>query len=160
MGMIRVSDHAEQTIKDFATKMGVTNTTAVDVLLASDATAATGTINKRLDDLAVYLEKKFAEMKGLVEDTTIDRLSSQKKSPVPMLPVIPWPVVQEMMFEYAEDGDWASQAAKEGMAESNCADMASWFVDEGVWGEFYGEKKLYLKLTPHITDFLAEKGVL
>lgn len=158
MGLVRISDDAENKIKELAGAAGRSITAEVDTLLASTNVA------ERFDKMAVYLKNRLDEMEkkivSSIENTTIDRLSSQKKSPVPMLPVISWPVVQEMMFEYADDGDWASQAAKDGMAESNCADMASWYVDEGVWGEFYGEKKLYLKLTPHILAFLAEKGVL
>lgn len=167
MGMIRVSDHAEQTIKDFATKMGVTNTTAVDVLLASDTTVAASTINKRLDDLAVYLEKKFAELYSLVEDTTIDRLSGSSHSgsrPRGSSPTyLDWPIVQELMYDWAEDGDWTSSAARQGMEESNLADEAKWYIDEGsqgVWGEFYGEKQKYLNLTSHVLSFLNEKGIV
>lgn len=153
MGMIRVSDHAEQIIRDYASLNEISLTSAVELLVSKEQ-------KEPSVDMAAVM-KKLDEIQALIEDTAVDRLDkgAGKTSSPSTTTYLDWADVREMMFDWAEDADWSSSAAKKGMEESNLSDEAKWTLDEsGVWGNFYGDEQLYLELTPHIAEFLKGKG--
>lgn len=119
-------------------------------------------INQRLDRLGAYLEKKFTELKESIEDTTIDRLDRGEHKKAKMIPLDwKWPTLQELLYDVATEKDYVSKAAYDEMHESSNADEIKYYIeDDYVWGDFFGEKKPYLSITPNIKTFLASKGVV
>lgn len=158
MGMIRVSEDAEKQIKEMAE--GKTITATVDALLARNDIAA------RMDKMAAYLEKKLNDIKeeiiASIEDTAIDRLDSRprSKSKVTLLDW-EWPDIQTLLYDIATEKDYATKSDYDEMHESSCADSFKWYIEENqVWGDFFGEKKPYLNISPDIANFLTSKGVV
>lgn len=119
-------------------------------------------INQRLDKLGAYLEKKFAELKESIEDTTIDRLDSRPRCKSKVTPLDwEWPDIQTLLYDIATEKDYVTKSDYDEMHESSCADQFKWYIEEGqVWGDFFGEKKPYLNITPIIKAFLTSKGVV
>lgn len=150
--MIKLTDEVGNRLSDLAEK---------------DSLTITGEIKKLMDDrrerdALACIELRLDKIQSLIEDTAVDRLdkgaaktSSSTSGPV----YLEWADVREMMYDWAEDEDWVSAAARSGMEDSNVSDEAQWSVQNGyVVGEFYGQNQAYLKLTPHIIDFLKGKG--
>lgn len=147
--MIKLTDEVGNKLSEWAEK---------------DSLTITGEIKKLMDerrerDALSCIEMRLDKIQSLIEDTTVDRLDKgAAKTSSSVTTYLGWADVREMMFDYATDEDWTSPAARQGMEESNASDEAKWYIDDGVWGEFYGDKQKYLKLTPHIIDFLKGKG--
>lgn len=149
--MIKLTDEVGDRLSDWAEK---------------DSLTITGEIKKLMDerrerDAFACIELRLDKIQSLIEDTAVDRLDGKvaAKTSSSSTVYLEWSDVREMMFDYAVDGDWVCVAARSGMEDSNISDEAQWFVQNGyVVGEFYGEKQAYLKLTPHIIDFLKGKG--
>lgn len=158
MGMIRVSEDAEKQIKEMAE--GKTITATVDALLARNDIAA------RMDKMAAYLEKKLNDIKeeiiSSIEDTAVDRLDSRPRSKSKVTPLDwEWPDIQTLLYDIATEKDYVTKSDYDEMHESSCADQFKWYIEEGqVWGDFFGEKKPYLNITPIIKAFLTSKGVV
>lgn len=103
MGMIRVSDDAERKIKEMAN--GRTISATVDAILAGGAGGA---------DFKEYLDKKFDELKELIEDTTVDRVSgySGGRSFSREKEYLDWPVAQYILYEVCDEEnapEWVSK---------------------------------------------------
>lgn len=64
MGLIRVSDAAEEKIKQMAAESGRTVTSTVDVLVEGGGGVDTS-----------FFDKKFDELKSLISDTAVDRVA-------------------------------------------------------------------------------------
>lgn len=158
MGMIRVSEDAEKRIKEMAE--GKTITATVDALLARNDIAA------RMDKMAAYLEKKLNDVKeeiiSSIEDTAVDRLDSRPRRKSKVTPLDwEWPDIQTLLYDIATEKDYVTKSDYDEMHESSCADSFKWYIEDNqVWGDFFGEKKPYLNITPNIKAFLTSKGVV
>lgn len=153
MGLIRVSDETEQRIKEIkgAKSVGA----AVDDLLTKNDIAA------RLDKLGAYLEGKFAELKHSIEDTTIDRITTPqpRKQRQTFLP--DWQTARTILYDIATPGDYVNPAVYSSFQESDIADEFTYYVqDNQLHYTWHGADFPILNLTPAITQFLTEKGVL
>lgn len=156
--MIRVSEDAEKQIKEMAG--GKTITATVDALLARNDIAA------RMDKMASYLEKKLNDIKeeiiSSIEDTAIDRLDRGRARKSKTIPLDwEWPDIQELLYDVATESDYVSKTAHDEMHESSNAQELKYYIEDGqVWGDFFGEKKPYLNITPNVKAFLTSKGVV
>ena len=151
MGMIRVSDYAEERIRKMAAETGRTVTSTVDALVEGSGGV----------DLIVAVDKRFDELKKLIEDTTVDRVagSSRPTNSSAITMFLPWEnCMQDIYDDFPEGEEWLA-GVRENWGNSDCMDMASFFVKgDEIWSDFYGTKTPLLKLTPKLVEYLHTKG--
>ena len=156
MGLIRVSDDAEKKIKEEAEAAGSTITTTVDKMLQSNDIAA------RLDKMGKWLEKKFVDLEAALDSAVLSNsyTSKHRSSKVPK--VIPWPIVQDLMFDILPDGaeEWLPGMEDAAHASDNL-DMGTFLIEDNVlisndaWG-----KAQWLRITPRVEDYLKANEML
>ena len=157
--MIKLTDEVGGLLEKRAAEDHLSMAGEVAKLLSGGGDSVSG----RLDNLGTYLEKKFDELKALIEDTTVDRVAGRavptNHTLVP--PEISWPVAQEMFFDVAADEDFVAAGVKKALEDSPNLDEATFYIKDGIiYSMFYGTERPLVKLTPHIEGFLSEKGVL
>ena len=150
MGLIRVSDYAEEKIKRMAAETGRTVTSTVDTLVEGNSGGV---------DLIAAVDKRFDELKALIEDTTVDRVDSRHRPSYSRVnKVVPWECIQDVYFDFPEGEVWLA-GARENWGNSDCIDMATFYINgDEVWSDFYGTKTPMLKLTPELVEYLHKKG--
>ena len=151
MGMIRVSDYAEERIRKMAAETGRTVTSTVDALVEGSGGV----------DLIVAVDKRFDELKKLIEDTTVDRIDSKPHrsySSSRTNRIVPWECIQDVYFDFPEGEVWLA-GARENWGNSDCIDMATFYINgDEIWSDFYGTKTPMLKITPELVEYLHKKG--
>ena len=157
MGMIRVSDHAEKLIKEHT--QGRTISATVDAILAGSI-APDGTEmwkGQQADDtdrVIEYFDKKFAELKTLIEDTTVYRISSSSSYTPGELRGIEWPQIQDLYSDFPDDREWEPGVRKM-WGEADSLDLCSYFTDgKYLYLENYGNKTKIMKMTPKLEEYL------
>lgn len=168
MGMIRVSDHAEQLIRDHSN--GRTITATVDAILAGsvapDGTEVwkgehdTNAIMNKLDYLERYLDKKFEELKSdlLVEEAAARSTGAPKKfqgEPT----WVEWEQMQYIIFELLEDDarEWRiSKGAIHQLKEGSSLDDASYTIRDGV---IFIDDSPIITVSPRVQEAINDKKV-
>ena len=157
MGLIRVSDHAEQTIKRVSD--GRTITATVDAILAASITPDGKIYAAKEDSLQSYLDEKFKHLESLIEDTAVDRLDRAK--PSRLLPSeITWEnCIQDVYFDFPDDDPVWLPRVKEAWGESDTLDQAE-FASDGnfIYDVTGGDRMAVLNITPALRSYLKEKG--
>lgn len=162
MGLIRVSDHAEKLIREHS--HGRTITATVDAILAGsvapDGTEMwKGQQASEDDALRDYLDKKFDELKSLIEDTTVDRVSNagpiKSAAPGTVKIYVPWGVARELFFEFLpDDAPEYIGSASEVLHQAD-DEFPVYIQDDKLWTEdFYGAKSPILNISPRVKQFL------
>lgn len=154
MGLIRISDEAEAKIKDLAASSGRTVTSTVDTLVQSNDVAA------RLNKMGAWLEKKFEDLEAAIALTSVStpshkRLTRKKK-------IVPFDIIQELIFDYLEEGapEWRA-GAEEGAHASDYLELNTWYTDGAVItsdGPFGTNE--WMDVSPRVKTFLEEKGIV
>lgn len=160
MGMIRVSDEIEQKLKQLADGRSMTAT--IDLLFkmannADDSVEAAGTYSL----LQEHIDKRFDELKALIEDTTIDRLdAAPRTSKTSKAYFLPWEnCIQDIYDDFPEGSDVWLSGVREAWGEADSMDMASYFTKNGeIWSNFYGHETPLLRITPELSEYLHNKG--
>ena len=149
MGMIRVSDSAEEKIRALAN--GRTITATVDAILAENSSLDTS-----------YFDKKFNELKSLIEDNLVDVVaagnSHHPNSRFQDDDILDWDVFRYIIFDLCRDDsspEWVSQSVHDAM--DNLNDPITTIVSDGyIWAvNDYGKSKL-LKVSPRIEEAIKE----
>lgn len=147
MGMIRVSDHAEQIIKEKAN--GRTITATVDALLEGGGVSTE------------YFDKKFDELKSLIEDTTVDRVAGSGGRARGEKVYIPWEATRELFYEFLDEKatEWRPGVYDE---VQNLNDDLSCYVQDGYIcvDDHYGKQHLLVQVSPRLKEFLNNKGIV
>ena len=147
MGLIRVSEDAENKIKSLAEASGRTVTSTVDALLQSNDMAA------RMDKMAKWLDKKFTDLEANITGLVVSTPSRAPVAKHTSRVELPWPVVQDIMFDIATD-EWLP--GREAAARSS--DMlcdGSFFTDgEVIFSDDAYGKQDWLKVSPKIQQYL------
>ena len=164
MGLIRVSDHAEKVIREHS--HGRTITATVDAILAGsvapDGTEVWKGQPASDDDLRDYLDKKFDELKSLIEDTAVDRVNSvgpiSSAAPGTVKVYVPWDAARELFFEFLPD-DAPEYIGSASEAIHQAEDEFPVFIqDDRLWTEdFYGAKSPILNISPRVKQFLESR---
>lgn len=161
MGMIRVSDEIEQKLKQLSDgrSMSATlellfkmaNSNADDSVKAARAGACAL--------LEEHIDKRFDELKALIEDTTIDRVAAAPKATASKN-LLPWEgCIQDIYDDFPNGSDVWLPGVREAWGESDSMDMASYFVKNGeIWSNFYGHDTPLLRVTPELSEYLQDKG--
>lgn len=108
-----------------------------------------------------YFDKKFDELKSLIEDTTIDRMVAPRgKGPVE----ISWGVMREVFFDFLKEHDqeWVADSVFVAIHEADAPEVSKYFAEDGhIYAQGpSGVKSVALVITPRLSSFLKEKGVL
>ena len=156
MGMVRISEEAEKRIKEVAAREGKTFTATVDSLLASMDIAS------RLDKMGKWLEKRLDDLEAniLAEGAASSYAPSRRKTC--STKVIPWPIVQDLMFDVLPDGaeEWLPGMEDAARASDNL-DMGTFLIEDNIlisddaWG-----KAQWLRVTPRVEDYLKVHEML
>ena len=154
MGMVRISEGAEKRIKEVAAREGKTFTATVDSLLASTDIAA------RLDKMGTYLKQRLDDLEAALDGASISYTPSRRKSS--STKVIPWPIVQDLMFDVLPDGaeEWLP-GMEEAARTSDNLDLGTFLIEDNVlisndaWG-----KAQWLKISPRVENYLKAHEML
>lgn len=154
MGMVRISEGAEKRIKEVAAREGKTFTATVDSLLASTDIAA------RLDKMGTYLKQRLDDLEAALDGASISYTPSHRKSS--STKVIPWPIVQDLMFDVLPDGaeEWLP-GMEEAARTSDNLDLGTFLIEDNVlisndaWG-----KAQWLKISPRVENYLKAHEML
>lgn len=123
-------------------------------------------ISKRLDKMAVYLEKKFDDLEAALDGAVLSNSSCSSRSASRSNPrtangvYVPWEVMQPLMFDELYQGSEWLPGAEEAARSSDNLDMCSFFVRDGLivsddaWG-----KTSWLQVSPRVRDYLLSHGV-
>lgn len=151
MGLIRVSDAAEEKIKQMAAESGRTVTSTVDVLVEGGGGVDTS-----------YFDKRFDELKSLIEDHLVDALASGSGSKqAPGIPkYLKWSNVQYIMFELLEDDgapEWiVSESMLDRIKNDTYLDSATFTVKGDV--VCINDSPL-IRITPRVREAIDEERV-
>lgn len=158
MGLIRVSDHAEKLIREHS--HGRTITATVDAILAGsvapDGTEMWKGQPASDDDLRDYLDKKFDELKSLIEDTTVDRVAGGRRAPSEKV-YVPWDVARELFYEFLDEHstEWRPGIYNEIQSLDN--DLNCYIQDGYICvDDPYGKQHLLVQVSPRVEEFLKK----
>lgn len=155
--LIKLTDEVGAKLEALAQSNNVSMAKQVALLLDQ---ATTTSVNERLDKLAAYLEAKFAELKHSIEDTTVDRLSVGGRRSAKVF-ITDWEIMYEIMFTISTTQDWVDPAAFDSFTNSDLAQEFDYYIqDNQIRYAWHGADSPIINLTPNITNFLKEKGVL
>lgn len=171
MGMIRISDEIEKRLKEVAD--GRSMNSVIEKMLAYCSSPdgfcptqqASENVFGKLEYLGGYIDKKFDELKALIVDTTVDRLSATRgarRDPA-LKTYVDWEIMQDILFDFLDEGapEWVNKSAYEGVHESSDLDTAKFLVqDDCIYIESTYSKAAILNLTPRLKQYLAEKGIV
>lgn len=104
-----------------------------------------------------YFDKKFNELKSLIEDTTVDRVSGPIKSAAPgtVKVYVPWEVARELFFEFLPDDASEYIGSASGIIHQADGEFPVFIQDDKLWTEdFYGAKSPILNISPRVQQFL------
>lgn len=151
MGMIRVSDYAEEKIKRMAAESGRTVTSTVDTLVDGNSGGV---------DLIVAFDKKFDELKGFIADNLVDVVAGINKGA--QKTILKWAVVRELFYEKLDwdSEEWCSERMCEMAHEKEGLDLEEWYIEDGfLKSNWPGEKapSVWLKVSPEVEKFLEDK---
>ena len=164
MGLIRVSDHAEKVIREHS--HGRTITATVDAILAGsvapDGTEMWKGQPASDDDLRDYLDKKFAHLESLIEDTTVDRVNNggpiKSAAPGTVKIYVPWDVARELFFEFLPDDAPEYIGSASEVIHQADDEFPVYIQDDKLWTEdFYGAKSPILNISPRVQQFLEPR---
>lgn len=161
MGLIRVSDHAEKVIREHS--HGRTITATVDAILAGsvapDGTEMWKGQPASDDDLRDYLDKKFDELKSLIEDTTVDRVNNggpiRSAAPGTVKVYVPWDAARELFFEFLPDDAPEYIGSASEVIHQADDEFPVYIQDNRLWTEdYYGTKTPILNISTRVQQFL------
>ena len=163
MGMIRVSEHAEEVIRTWAREKGTTMTGAVDSMLSALEVALTEPVKAARAGacgvLQDYLDKRLDRLERMIEDTAVDRLDGnggpRDKSYFNVKVYVPWNTARELLYEFLpEDAPEFVSGASAALRQAD-DEFPVFIVDDKLWTEdSYGAKSLILNISPRVRQFL------
>lgn len=155
--MIKLTDEIGGLLEKQAAKDHLSMAGEVAKLLSAGSGDLSSVIGK-LDYLENHIDKKFSELKALIEDTAVDRVDGGGRG-VPRID-IEWEIVQELIFEFLDEhsSEWLPGVYQ---AVHNMDDTpAACYTEDGfLWFEqpITGQKAKVLEVSPRVDQFLAEK---
>lgn len=105
-----------------------------------------------------YFDKKFNELKSLIEDTLVDRIDTHKKDPLNEKVYVEWDIARELLYDFLDEKatEWRPgvySALQSSDAELNC------YIQDGYLctDDHYGKQHLMVQVSPRVDQFLANK---
>lgn len=122
-------------------------------------------INAQIDVLA----DKFAqgmcdiqqEIKKAFDDTLVDRVASAPAKQPKQAFIPTWDIARTALYDIAQESDYINPAVYDTFVNSDMADEFAYYVqDNQLRYTWHGADFPILNLSPQLTQFLTEKGVL
>lgn len=111
-----------------------------------------------------YFDKKFDELKSLIEDTMVDRVDNggpiKTVAPGTVKIYVPWDAARKLFYEFLpDDATEYIGSASEALHQAD-EEFPVFIQDDKLWTEdFYGAKSPILNISPRVTQFLKEANV-
>lgn len=168
--MVKLTDEVGSLLEKWAEKDDTSLAGEIKMLLdMREGKGVADEISKRLDKMAVYLEKKFVDLEAALDGAVLSNSSyasrsssySARSNPNNANGVyVPWEVLQPLMFDELYEGKEWLPGAEEAARGSDNLDMCSFFVRDGmiVSDDMWG-KTSWLKVSPRVKDYLLSHGV-
>lgn len=154
MGMIRISDYAEEKIRKMAAESGRTVTSTVDALVEGNGGVDTS-----------YFDKKFDELKSLITDSLVDvvaagtgggRAPGGKPGEKEW---VPWDQMSYIIFTHEDDDPaWIIPEASVFQFKNGDPTAYAYYVkDNVIFMESVGRPEPLIKVTPEIREAIDER---
>lgn len=104
-----------------------------------------------------YFDKKFDELKSLIEDTTVDRASGGPRNYVSgsVKVYVPWDTARELLYEFLPDDAPEYIGSASEVIHQADDEFPVYIQDDKLWTEdFYGTKSPILDISPRVQQFL------
>lgn len=157
---IKLTDRVAEKLAQRAKEDNLSLAGEVDKLLSVDVRPAEYSDNfvfGKLEYLETYIDKKFDELKSLIEDTTVDRVAGPIKSAAPgtVKVYVPWEVARELFFEFLPDDAPEYIGSASDVIHQADDEFPVYIQDDKLWTEdFYGTKSPILNTSPRVKQFL------
>lgn len=163
MGMIRVSDTVERRLKELADGRSM-NAVIEKMLAYCSSPDGFCPVPREGTYTPTFIERiieKLDRLEELIKDTTIDRIDTPRgKGPVE----ISWEVMREVFFDFLREHDqeWVADSVFMAIHEADAPEVSKYFAEDGhIYAQGpSGVKSVALVITPRLSSFLKEKGVL
>lgn len=166
MGMIRVSDEIEAKLKQLADGRSMTAT--IDLLFKMANSNANESVKMARTGacslLQEHIDKRFDELKTLIEDTTVDRLassSSKSNSNSSYGTPVDWETLRDLWLDFLPYGaeEWLP-GREEAFRNSDNMDMGAYYIKNGliVSDDTWGHAD-WMKVSSRVKDYLLSHGV-
>ena len=155
MGMIRISDYAEEKIRKMAAESGRTVTSTVDVLVEGNGGMDTS-----------YFDKKFEHLESLITDSLVDVVdrggAGGGRAPVEKLGEkewVPWDQMSYIIFTHEDDDPaWVIPEGAVFQFKNGDPTAYSYYVkDNVIFMESVGRPEPLIKVTPEIREAIDER---
>ena len=156
--IVKLTDEVGAALEKWAEKDDTSLAGEIKMLLdMREGKGVADSISARLDKMATYLEKKFVDLEAALDGAVLSNSSyNPKSSSNSNAKVIPWPIVQDLMFDILPDGaeEWLP-GMEEAAHASDYLDMGTFLIEDNVlvsddaWG-----KAQWLRITPRVEDYL------
>lgn len=155
--MVKLTDEVGAALEKWAEKDDTSLAGEIKMLLdMREGKGVTDSISARLDKMGAYLEKKFVDLEAALDGAVLSSSYTPKHRSSKVPKVIPWPIVQDLMFDILPDGaeEWLPGMEEAAHASDNL-DMGTFLIEDNVlisndaWG-----KAQWLRVTPRVEDYL------
>ena len=156
--IVKLTDEVGAALEKWAEKDDTSLAGEIKMLLdMREGKGVADSISARLDKMATYLEKKFVDLEAALDGAVLSNSSyNPKSSSNSNAKVIPWPIVQDLMFDILPDGaeEWLP-GMEEAAHASDYLDMGTFLIEDNVlvsddaWG-----KAQWLRITPRVEHYL------
>lgn len=158
--MVKLTDEVGSLLEKWAEEDSTSLAGEIKMLLdMREGKGVADEISKRLDKMAVYLEKKFEDLEATI--LAESAASSYTPSRKPRTSIfLPWEnCIQDIYDDFPEGSDVWLSGVREAWGEADSMDMASYFAKNGeIWSNFYGHETPLLRVTPELSEYLKDKG--
>lgn len=157
--MVKLTDEVGAALEKWAEKDDTSLAGEIKMLLdMREGKGVNDSISARLDKMGKWLEKKFVDLEAALDGAVLSNPSytSKTRSSNSNTKVIPWPIVQDLMFDILPDGaeEWLPGMEEAARASDNL-DMGTFLIEDNVlisndaWG-----KAQWLKISPRVENYL------
>ena len=161
--MVKLTDEVGAALEKWAEKDDTSLAGEIKMLLdMREGKGVNDSISARLDKMGAYLEKKFVDLEAALDGAVLSNSYTPKHRSSKVPKVIPWPIVQDLMFDILPDGaeEWLPGMEDAAHASDNL-DMGTFLIEDNVlisndaWG-----KAQWLKISPRVEDYLKANEML
>ena len=149
MGMIRVSDYAEEKIRKMAAESGRTVTSTVDVLVEGNGGVDTS-----------YFDKKFEHLESLIENNLVDVVAAggtRRRAPGEK-EWVPWAQMQYIIFSLEDDDPaWIPSTQAIFSFKNGDPNEMAYYVQDGIIFIDKEQPFALLKVTPEIREAIDKR---
>lgn len=159
--MIRVSDQVETRLKEVADGRSMNAT--IEKMLAycssPDGFCPTPQADTSYEPyLLEQMNKRFDELKSLIEDTTVDRVAGPKVvAPGTSKVYVPWDVARELFYEFLDEKstEWRPNVYN---ILQDTDDALNCYIQDGYIcvDDHYGKQHLLVQVSPRVEEFLKK----